>query len=128
MDPKTLLDGVPDAAYKELTGDSKALCRDLKRRNKQEREGLRKMLAAAQASHSLDAMDMAITAAPLQQLDALPDASLADIAVKRQAFATLQQGAGTDGMTLAMHLYCAAFLLPKHGTELSRLYAVSCGT
>ncbi|MBI3157282.1 MAG: SAM-dependent DNA methyltransferase [Burkholderiales bacterium] len=117
MDPKTLLDGVPDEAYKELTGDSAALCRDLKRRNKKEREGLLKMRAAASFSHSLQAMELTATAAPLQQLDALPDATLADIAAKRQAYAALQAGAGDDGLTLAMHLYCAAFLLPKHGTE-----------
>ena len=119
MDPKTLLDGVPDEAYKELTGDSAALCRDLKRRNKREREGLLTMRAAASFSHSLQAMELTATAAPLQQLDALPDATLADIAAKRQAYAALQEGAGQDGLTLAMHLYCAAFLLPKHGTETS---------
>ncbi len=119
MDPKTLLDGVPDEAFKELTGDSAALCRDLKRRNKKEREGLLKMRAAASFSHSLQAMELTATAAPLQQLDALPDATLADIAAKRQAYAALQAGAGDDGLTLAMHLYCAAFLLPKHGTETS---------
>jgi hypothetical protein len=119
MDPKTLLEGVPDEAYKELTGDVKALCRDLKRRNKQERDGLKRMRAAASFSQSLQAMDLGITAAPLQQLDALPDATLADIALKRQAYAAVQQGAGVDGLALALHLYCAAFLLPKHGTERS---------
>ena len=119
MDPKTLLDGVPDEAYKELTGDDKGLCRDLKKRNKKEREGLLRMLAAAQLSQSMHSMDLAITAAPLQQLDALPDATLADIAAKRQAWGALQQGAATDGLALAMDLYCAAFLLPKHGTEQS---------
>ncbi len=119
MDPKSLLDGVPDDAYKELTGDSAALCRDLKRRNKKEREGLLKMRAAASFSHGLEAMELAATAAPLQQLDTLPDATLADIVAKRQAYAALQAGAGDDGLTLAQHLYCAAFLLPKHGTEIS---------
>lgn len=119
MDPKTLLDGVPDEAYKELTGDVKALCRDLKRRNKLERDGLMRMRAAAGFSQSLQAMDLSMTAAPLQQLDALPDATLADIAAKRQAYAGLQRGAGEDSLVLALHLYCAAFLLPKHGTERS---------
>lgn len=119
MDPKTLLEGVPDEAYKELTGDVKALCRDLKRRNRQERDGLNRMRAAASFSQSLQAMELSITAGPLQQLDALPDATLADIAAKRQAYAALQQGAGVDGLALALHLYCAAFLLPKHGTESS---------
>lgn len=117
MDPKVILDGVPDEAYKELTGDNNALCRDLKKRNKQERTGLQRMRAAASVSQSLQSMDLSATALPLQQLDMLPDASLADIAAKRQAYEALQQGASDDGLALALHLYCAAYLLPKHGTN-----------
>lgn len=117
MDPKVILEGVPDEAYKELTGDNNALCRDLKKRNKQERTGLQRMRAAANFSQSLQSMDLSATAAPLQQLDDLPDASLADIAAKRQAYEALQHDTGGDGLTLALHLYCAAYLLPKHGTD-----------
>jgi hypothetical protein len=117
MDPKLILDGVPDDAYKELTGDNSALCRDLKRRNRTERTGLQRMRAAASFSQSLQAMDLAATALPLQELDVLPDATLADIAVKRQAYEALQQGGIDDGLALALHLYCAAFLLPKHGSN-----------
>ena len=57
MDPKTLLEGVPDEAYKELTSDDKALCRDLKAQNRKERQGLSRMRAAAIFSQSLQAMD-----------------------------------------------------------------------
>ncbi|MET3133523.1 hypothetical protein AAKU55_003813 [Oxalobacteraceae bacterium GrIS 1.11] len=117
MDPKVILDGVPDEAYKELTGDNNALCRDLKKGNKQERTGLQRMRAAASFSQSLQFMDLSATALPLQQLDELPDASLADIAAKRQAYEALQQGASDDGLELALNLYCAAYLLPKHGTN-----------
>lgn len=116
MDPKVILDGVPDDAYKALTGDNNALCLDLKRRNRTERTGLQRMRAAASFSQSLQSMDLAATALPLQQLDELPDASLADIAAKRQAYEALQQGSGDDGLALALHLYCAAYLLPKHGS------------
>ena len=117
MDPKVILDGVPDEAYKELTGDNNDLCRDLKRRNRTERTGLQRMRAAASFSQSLQSMDLSATALPLQQLDELPDASLADIAAKRQAYEALQQGASDDGLALALNLYCAAYLLPKHGTN-----------
>ena len=115
MDPKVIMDGVPDDAYKELTGDNNALCRDLKIKNKKERTGLQRMREAANFSQSLKQMDLATTALPLQQLDELPDASLAEIATKRQTYVALQQGASDDGLTLALHLYCAAFLLPKTG-------------
>ncbi|MBC7621665.1 MAG: SAM-dependent DNA methyltransferase [Candidatus Saccharibacteria bacterium] len=117
MDPKVILEGVPDDAYKALTGDNKALCTDLKRRNRAERTGFQRMRAAASFSQSLQTMDLAATALPLQQLDVLPDATLADIATKRRAYEALQQGAGEDGLTLALHLYCAAYLLPKTGTS-----------
>ena len=76
MDPKILLQGIPDEAYKELTGDDKDLCRDLKKQNKKEREGLEHMRKAAAFSQSLEAMDLAVTAAPLDRLDELQDDSL----------------------------------------------------
>lgn len=117
MDPKVILDGVPDEAYKALTGDNNALCLDLKRRNRTERTGLQRMRAAASFSQSLQSMDLSATALPLQQLDELPDATLADIAAKRQAYESLQQVASDDGLALALNLYCAAYLLPKHGTN-----------
>jgi hypothetical protein len=50
-------------------------------------------------------------------LDVLPDETLAEIAAKRQAYERLQLDAGTDGLSLALNLYCASYLLPKHGTE-----------
>jgi len=117
MDPKMILDGVPDTAFTALTGDDAALCRDLKRRNRTERTGLLRMREAASFSQSLQSMDLSATALPLQQLDVLPDETLAEIAAKRQAYERLQLDAGTDGLSLALNLYCASYLLPKHGTE-----------
>jgi len=117
MDPKMILDGVPDTAFTALTGDDAALCRDLKRRNRTERTGLLRMREAASFSQSLQSMDLSATALPLQQLDVLPDETLAEIATKRQAYERLQLDAGTDGLSLALNLYCASYLLPKHGTE-----------
>ena len=117
MDPKMILDGVPDTAFTALTGDDAALCRDLKRRNRTERTGLLRMREAASFSQSLQSMDLSATALPLQQLDVLPDETLAEIAAKRQAYERLKLDAGTDGLSLALNLYCASYLLPKHGTE-----------
>ena len=117
MDPKMILDGVPDTAFTSLTGDDAALCRDLKRRNRTERTGLLRMREAASFSQSLQSMDLSATALPLQQLEVLPDETLAEIAAKRQAYERLQLDAGTDGLRLALNLYCASYLLPKHGTE-----------
>ena len=117
MDPKMILDGVPDTAFTPLTGDDAALCRDLKRRNRTERTGLLRMREAASFSQSLQSMDLSATALPLQQLEVLPDETLAEIAAKRQAYERLQLDAGTDGLSLALNLYCASYLLPKHGTQ-----------
>jgi hypothetical protein len=117
MDPKMILDGVPDTAFTALTGDDTALCRDLKRRNRTERTGLLRMREAASFSQSLQSMDLSATALPLQQLEVLPDETLADISAKRQAYERLQQDSATDGLSLALNLYCASYLLPKHGTD-----------
>ena len=115
LDFKVLLDGIPDGAYKDLSGDDKNLCKDLKKLNKQEREGLLRMRAAASFSQSLLSMDLQATAAPLLQLDALPDGNLVDIEAKRTAYRSIQNNIGSEGLTLALNLYCAAFLLPKVG-------------
>jgi hypothetical protein len=117
MDPKVILDGIPDDAFKSLTGDNNALCLDLKRRNRSERTGLLRMREAANFSQSLQAMDLTATALPLQQLDDLPDETLADIASKRQAYELFKKGSVSDSLNVALNLYCAAYLLPKHGTE-----------
>lgn len=117
MDPKMILDGVPDTAFTALTGDDAALCRDLKRRNRTERTGLLRMREAASFSQSLQSMDLSATALPLQQLDVLPDETLAEIAAKQQAYERLQIDSSTDSLNLALNLYCASYLLPKHGTE-----------
>jgi len=116
MDPKTLLEGIPDEAYKELTGDNKDLCRDLKKQNKKERDGLERMRKAAAFSQSLGTMDLALTAAPLERLDALPDDSLDQADAKRRRFEELRESRDSEGLSLAMDLYCAAFFLPKQGT------------
>lgn len=118
MDLKTILDGVPDTAFTALTGDDVALCRDLKRRNRTERTGLLRMREAANFSQSLQSMDFSATALPLQQLDVLPDETLAEIAVKRQAYERFQKDSGVDGLSLALNLFCASYLLPKHGTDI----------
>jgi len=117
MDPKMILDGVPDAAFNALTGDDAALCRDLKRRNRTERNGLLRMREAERLSQSLQSMDLFATALPLQELDTLPDETLAEIATKRQVYERLQKVSEADGLNLALNLYCASYLLPKHGTE-----------
>ena len=117
MDPKLILDGIPDDAYKALNGDNNALCLDLKRRNRSERNGLQRTIAASDFSQSLQSMDLSVTALPLLQLDALPDSSLPDILAKRQAYEFLRGESDSDRLTLALNLYCAAYLLPKLGRD-----------
>lgn len=116
MDLKSLLRGIPDEAYKELTGDDKDLCRDLKRQNKRERDGLERMRTAEAFSRSLEAMDLAVTAAPLERIDGLPDDSLVHAEAKRRQFEELLKSRESTGLKLAMDLYLAAFLVRKLGT------------
>ena len=37
---KLIDQGIPDEAYKDLTGDDKAVCRDLKKKNKESNRGM----------------------------------------------------------------------------------------
>ncbi len=113
FDPQVLEAGIPDGAFKPLTGDDKAVCSGLKKDNDRFRKTGRK------GGGLQGRLDLFVTAArsPSQQqleaIEAMPDGSLAELAAKQEAYAAWQQRSGTDPETLASDLYTAAFFLPK---------------
>ncbi len=78
LDPEIMANGIPDNAFKPLTGDDKAVCRDLKKRNRHRGQG------------SLFDQDAVIEVAISGlDLDAMPEETLEDVERKR---ATWQAG------------------------------------
>jgi hypothetical protein len=113
FDPKVLEQGIPDEAYKPLTGDNSSVCTSLKKDNARYRKTNRTG-GGLQGSFNLAATP---TRSPgqsrLQAIEAMPDTSLPETAAKQAAYADWLQETGSDPETLASNLYTAAFFLPK---------------
>jgi hypothetical protein len=112
FDLNSLEDGIPDAAYKPLSGDDKETAKHFAKRSKAEREG-QGSLDFAKGSGWLPA------AAPLageaSALRAMPEDSAEEIAAKRKRFEAARGDPRRWSLRIAADLYVAAFLSPKTG-------------
>lgn len=102
--PGLIAQGIPDSAYDAIDGDDKAICTLLKKQNKQER-GLQGNLFDPNAFGGKEVLKA------WQELESLPDDTLADISAKHETYRNAEA-------TLAMRAqmadaWCAAFLIPK---------------
>ena len=105
-DLSVLKSGIPDEAFKDLTGDDKGYCRDLKKRNKGERDNPTLSLVPEAAFPSdLAAAIAALTDAPEDTLAAVQD--------KRRLLRTVTEGRTAHDLRVACDLWCAAFFASK---------------
>jgi hypothetical protein len=112
FDLDALRQGIPDAAYRPLTGDDRETARYFERRNRDERTGqgdfdFTKGVGQLPAAKPL--------AASARALRAMSEDSPEDIAAKRRRFAAGQADPGLWVLQIAADLYTAAFLAPKTG-------------
>jgi len=113
-DLNQLQHGIPDAAFKPLSGDDKAVCRDIAKANK---EGL-KAFSKHKTNTNIDiAQHDAAGLAQLEALEVLPDISTADIAIKEAAYRVFLQNAKDNRLGNAANLLVGAFLIPKTDTN-----------
>jgi hypothetical protein len=114
FDPKVLEQGIPDEAYKPLTGDDKTVCTNLKRDNATVRKASKGPSGGLQGSLNLSGCQPSNQSQNrLHEIEAMPENSLAESTAKQQAYASWLQEAGSDPDQLAADLYTAAFFLPK---------------
>lgn len=106
-DLKALEIGIPDDAYKPLTGDDKAAAAAWRKLNKQARERDDKTIELAFTKVSGD------IAGAAQKIEAQDEDELAGVEAKRKAFEALLEGQSYWRVKTACDLYVAAFLLPK---------------
>ena len=104
FDLKVLDAGIPDEAFDPVTGDDKAVARELKRRNKQERGGQLGMVYQEEQA----ALDEAVRQWQAQ-LDS-PEDTPAQVRQKQAAYRKLQQQ--EDAQRTACDLWTAAFFMP----------------
>ena len=105
-DLSVLKAGVPDEAFKDLTGDDKGYCRDLKKRNKGERENPTLTLLPEVALPA----DLAAAIAALAEA---PEDTAEAVREKRRALEALREGRAAHDLRVACDLWCAAFFAPK---------------
>jgi hypothetical protein len=105
-DLSVLRSGIPDEAFKDLTGDDKGYSRDLRKRNKGERENpTLSLLPEVALPRDFAAAIAALTEAPEDTLEA--------VAGKRRALADIRSGRAAHDLRVACDLWCAAFFAPK---------------
>lgn len=111
FDLKALDEGIPDDAYKPLTGDDKDTAKYFAKRNKDEKKG-QGTLDFVGGGGTLPPAKLAAT---MDDLRHLPEDSVAQIAEKRRRFAAWEADPKRYATKVACDLYIAAFLLPKKG-------------
>ncbi|MCH2457439.1 MAG: N-6 DNA methylase [Henriciella sp.] len=111
FDLKVLEDGIPDAAYKPLTGDDKDVAKFYERANKDAKKG--------QGTFDFTGGRSDLPTAPLSaefsDLRDLPEDTVADVEAKAKAYRSLRKQDAFLRARMGCNLYTAAFLLPKTG-------------
>jgi hypothetical protein len=96
---------VPDAAFKQLTGDGKAVCAELRKRNREERKALLDILSAETAIADL--------AGEFAALADMPDETVADVCSKEELYRALTEGETAARLRRACNAWTAAFFASR---------------
>ena len=102
LDPEIMANGIPADAYKPMTGDDKAICRDLKKRNRHSNQ------------QSLFDQDSVLEVAMASlDLDAMPEDTLGDVERKRTVWETGLRDETRARETLRANLFVGAYFAAK---------------
>ena len=114
FDLKVLREGIPDAAYKPLSGDDKPVAKAYAKANKELRDGKVATGFLPEGRPPAALIDRA------RQVAAMPEETLADVARKQKAYDGLLASADRQSIHVACQLYIAAFFAPKRGAVPDR--------
>jgi hypothetical protein len=104
-DVTVVSEGIPDVAYRPLTGDDKAVASAVRKANKTQRE--------RPAQRNLFASGAPDISSQARALERLPEDDLREVEAKARAFEALKEGASWWNSKVACDLYLAAFFRPK---------------
>ncbi len=107
FDYEMLRKGIPDDAYKQLTGDDKETAKAYAKFNKQQREGKGATGFLPGLRAPADLIDAA------RAVSNMPEDTLDEIAAKRTAFERLHSGNNWLNLKIASDCFVAAFFAPK---------------
>ena len=108
--PRLLAEGIPDAAFKSLTGDDKEHVSALRRANKKERKQRSQGLLELERSPASDAAQLA---SAMHRIDITADDTAEQVAAKEEEYARLQASGPAMKAKLVADAWCAAFVAPK---------------
>ncbi len=109
FDLAVLEDGIPDEAYKPLTGDSKDAAKFYLKLNRDAKKGQ----GAFDFAGGGGMMPAKPIAAGLGRIKSMPEDTVGQVEKKRQAFEAWKADAARYSTEVACDLYMAAFLMPK---------------
>ncbi|MBC7285447.1 N-6 DNA methylase, partial [Hoeflea sp.] len=111
FDLKVLEEGIPDAAYKPLTGDDKTVAKFYERANRDAKQGQ----GTLDFTGGPSSLPTAPLSAEFSDLRNLPEDTVEDIEAKAKAYRSLRKKDAFQRARMGCNLYTAAFLLPKTG-------------
>jgi len=117
FDLSVLEDGIPDEAYKPLTGDSKDAAKFYLKANRDAKKGQ----GAFDFAGGGGVMPAKPIAAGLGRIKSMPEDTVAQVEKKRQAFEAWKADPARYATEVACDLYIAAFLSPKTEVPASHL-------
>jgi len=107
--PALLEQGIPDDAFKPITGDDKVYCREFKKKNRQQREGQLSLFAPdLQPWERLGNL-----AAGMLNLDGIGEDTLEDVRRKQEMYEELVRSSDYEYGRLWADAWCAAFVWKK---------------
>lgn len=106
--PRLLAEGIPDDAFKPLTGDDKTVVSELKKRNKSERGGQATLDLGVSVGDLTEPLAVEIRA-----IDAIADEEIEGVREKEERWHKLIEGAEAAYAKLVADAWCAAFVMPK---------------
>lgn len=109
--------GIPDSAFKPLSGDDRTICRELAKENK---DSLKTFAKLEHDSQRMLALEEAAGLKDLQALEAMPDSTTRQIAAKQTAWDAFLARARESRLALAADLLLGAFLAPKVDDDSKR--------
>ena len=111
MDMDAVYKGIPNEAFKALTGDDPAVCKELRKENATVLKQLQGLVLHQKQPGLFGGEDVFVD--QVRNVEALGEDDLDDIAAKEQAWEELLEAVDSDPKTIAADLIIAAFLQTK---------------
>ncbi|MFQ5401576.1 MAG: Eco57I restriction-modification methylase domain-containing protein, partial [Anaerolineae bacterium] len=110
--PALLQQGVPNAAFKPITGDDKAYCTEFRKRNREQHKGMRRLLKGQNLEpwNRLGNLEES-----MRDWEMIGNDSLDDVRTQEEKFAHFRQSQDYLFGKLWADAWCAAFVWPKRG-------------